>query len=352
MMLDRRNDQSDAAPEQVEFEALAPQRPGTIAAGQHHFMIVLLDTEFSLQVAWVLDILAETNRAEAANRFSWEVMPASLFLRAERENWRNAHHAEVQSRSAVFLAEGPLDLTLDDVSRERFRQAIGRLTMAVACGPAVELFAACSVLNEKSAAACRATRAWLCEKYPQVGFIDGVVHWNGHVGTSAGGAATAKVILEALARLGFAELSSDVAGRLLIPHGSHARSSGIQPKTRYGVRGTKITKAIAFMEQNLEEELHIETVAAHVGSSIRQLERLFKTQLNTTPARFVKMLRLDRAKELLANTELSVVQVSCATGFENPTHFSKCFKHRFSTAPTAWRDVRRDRGKSSAQMGR
>lgn len=258
----------------------------------------------------------------------------------------------IQSRSAVFLAEGPLSLALDDVSRERFRQAIGRLSMVLACGPAVEFLAACSVLNDKSAAACRATRAWLCEKYPQVTFIDGPVHWNGHIGTAAGGVATATAVLESISRLSFGELSSEVAGRLLLSHGRHARSGGIQPKTRYGVRGTKITKAIAFMEQNLEEELHIQTVAAHVGSSVRQLERLFKTQLKTTPARFVKMLRLNRAKELLANTELSVVQVSCATGFENPTHFSKCFKHRFSTAPTAWREVRRDRAKPSARMGR
>lgn len=309
----------------------------------HHFALVPFGSAFSLPVACALDILAEANRVAQANLFSWQIMPVSDFLRAVQESPSSRPGDEGPSRSAIFLADTPLELDLREVDREKFRKAIGQLPLALACGPAVELFAACAVLDDKPAAASAATRAWLSEKYPFVRFVNGAVHWEGRIGTSVGGAATAAAVLDCIARLGFAELAAELAGRLLLPDHSPARRCASSPKLRYGVRGAKISRAIAFMETNLEEPLPIDMVAAEVGSSVRQLERLFKTQLDTTPARFLKRLRLERAKELLSNTELSIVEVVCATGFENPTHFSKCFKRRFSAAPTVWRSARQQR---------
>lgn len=311
----------------------------------HHFAIVPFGASFSLPVACALDVLAEANRVAKANLFSWEVMPIGAFIRAMRDGVSSG--PGTPSRSAVFLADTPLELDLREVEREKFRKALGQLPIALACGPAVELFAACAVLEDKPAAASAATRAWLSEKYPTVRFVNGVVHWEGRIGTSVGGAATAAAVLDCIARLGFADLAAELAGRLLLPDHSPAKRCASSPKLRYGVRGAKISRAIAFMEMNLEEPLPIDVVAAEVGSSVRQLERLFKTQLDTTPARFLKRLRLERAKELLSNTELSIVEVVCATGFENPTHFSKCFKRRFAAAPTVWRSARQQRAGSA-----
>ena len=309
----------------------------------HHFAIVPFGSSFSLPVACALDILAEANRVAQASLFSWEIMPISAFLRAAHESPSSGPGAQGQSRLAVFLADMPLGLALRDVDRQKLRKAIAQLPLALACGPAVELFAACAVLDDKPAAASAATRAWLSERYPALGFVNGAVHWEGRIGTSIGGATTATAVLDCIARLGFGELAAELSGRLLLPDHVPAKRCASSPKLRYGVRGAKISRAIAFMETNLEEPLQIDVVAAEVGSSVRQLDRLFKTQLDTTPARFLKRLRLERAKELLSNTELSIVEVVCATGFENPTHFSKCFKRRFAAAPTVWRSARQQR---------
>lgn len=322
------------------------ERPASWLPAQphaHHFAIVPFGSAFSLPVACALDILAEANRVAQANLFSWEIMPASAFLHAVQESPSSRPGAPGPSRSAIFLADMPLELDFRYVDREKFRKAVCQLPLAIACGPAVELFAACGVVEDKLVAASAATRAWLSEIYPSVRFASGAVHWEGRIGTSVGGAATGATVLDGIARLGFADLAAELAGRLLLPDHSPARRCSSSPKLRYGVRGAKISRAIAFMETNLEEPLPIDMVAAEVGSSVRQLERLFKTQLDTTPARFLKRLRLERAKELLSNTELSIVEVVCATGFENPTHFSKCFKHRFSAPPTVWRSARQQR---------
>lgn len=312
--------------------------PSPVAS--HHFTVVVLDSAASLQAGWVLDVLAEANRVGDAARFTWDVLSFQAYMEAERAG-RSVDLAEGgRSRAALFLAAETPDLRLSELERERLRKSVRQLSLSLACGPAVELFAACSVLKDKSAAACRTTRAWLREKYPEISFLDAPLHWSGTIGTSAGGATIAAATLDALGKLGLSPLAREIGGRLLIPTLKVERP-GLSPRARFGARSTKIAKAVAFMERNLEEELQVEAVASHVGTSVRQLERLFKTQMATTPARFLKRLRLGRARELLVNTELSIVQIGCATGFESPTHFAKCFKRSFSVPPTKWRQHRR-----------
>lgn len=323
-----------------------PCRVAHHVAAPHHFTVVTLDRSSMLQLGWVADILAEANRATDAVRFSWEIVSFGNYLEARRVG-RHHFGSAAQSRSAVFLSGDSLELRLNDIERERLRQSLGQHSLALACGPAVELFVACSALADGKAAACRTTRVWLREKYPDTCFLEAPLHWSGRIGTSAGGATIAAAMLECLSRLGHSDLAADLGGTLLIPAFQRERP-GLSPRARFGARSPKIARAIAFMEVNLEDELSIETVAAHVGSSVRQLERLFSTQMETTPARFLKRLRLDRARDLLVNTELSILQVGCAAGFESPTHFAKCFRRQFAMSPAGWRKCRQPHGGAAA----
>ncbi|MDC6657702.1 helix-turn-helix domain-containing protein, partial [Leclercia adecarboxylata] len=66
----------------------------------------------------------------------------------------------------------------------------------------------------------------------------------------------------------------------------------------------------------------------------RQLERLFKEQLGTTPQRYYMELRVTEARRLLQHTELSQVDVLVACGFVSPSHFSKCYSAYFGYRPS------------------
>jgi len=70
-----------------------------------------------------------------------------------------------------------------------------------------------------------------------------------------------------------------------------------------------------------------------VSITRRQLERLFSATLNDTPTRFYQNLRLDRARELLQQTDMSITSVCVACGFESPSHFSRAYRARFGTSP-------------------
>ena len=82
-------------------------------------------------------------------------------------------------------------------------------------------------------------------------------------------------------------------------------------------------------------------LAAAVGLSSRQLERLFRRYLDRTPTRYYLELRLARARLLLLQTDLSVLEVALACGFVSASHFSKCYRDVYGRTP---RDQRQAEG--------
>ncbi len=95
-----------------------------------------------------------------------------------------------------------------------------------------------------------------------------------------------------------------------------------------------LREVVKLMDANLEEPLEMEQLAAYVGRSRRQVERLFKEQLGTTPQRYYLELRITEARRLLQHTELSQVEVLVACGFVSPSHFSKCYSAYFGYRPS------------------
>ena len=74
-------------------------------------------------------------------------------------------------------------------------------------------------------------------------------------------------------------------------------------------------------------------LAGSVQVSRRQLERLFRLYLNDTPSGFYLRLRLDKARQLLRQTDMSVLEVSIACGFDSPSYFTRSYRARFQRCP-------------------
>jgi transcriptional regulator GlxA family with amidase domain len=95
-----------------------------------------------------------------------------------------------------------------------------------------------------------------------------------------------------------------------------------------------LREVIKLMDANLEEPLEMEQLAIYAGRSRRQVERLFREQLGTTPQRYYLELRITEARRLLQHTEMSQVEVLVACGFVSPSHFSKCYSSFFGYRPS------------------
>ncbi|TGT57768.1 GlxA family transcriptional regulator [Mesorhizobium sp. M00.F.Ca.ET.170.01.1.1] len=98
-----------------------------------------------------------------------------------------------------------------------------------------------------------------------------------------------------------------------------------------------LAEVIDIMEDHIEDPLPLRDIAKCVGRSPRQIERLFARSLSSSPMRYYLQLRLVRAKQLIEQTELPVVEIAIACGFASASHFSKCFRQAFGANPTAHR---------------
>ena len=102
---------------------------------------------------------------------------------------------------------------------------------------------------------------------------------------------------------------------------------------RTGIHHPKLLASIGYMEVHIEQNMSLEKLAETVGLSLRQLERLFKTQLNTTPGKYYLNLRLERARHFLRQTKMSVTEISLATGFNSASNFSRSYRTHYGHTP-------------------
>ena len=95
----------------------------------------------------------------------------------------------------------------------------------------------------------------------------------------------------------------------------------------------KLIDVINLMENNIEVPLPLPEIAAKCELSLRQIERLFHKYRNVTPSQYYLSLRLMHAKQLLLNTNHSVIDISLATGFETQSYFTACYRKHFGKSP-------------------
>ena len=88
------------------------------------------------------------------------------------------------------------------------------------------------------------------------------------------------------------------------------------------------------MQENIEEPISAAQLAQNVGMSTRQLERLFRAHLGRTLREHYLDLRLDRARNLVTQTALPIIEVAFACGFVSAPHFSRAYRARFGLPPT------------------
>ncbi len=118
------------------------------------------------------------------------------------------------------------------------------------------------------------------------------------------------------------------------------RGSATEPSGK-GPSVEAIQRAVRFLEANYARPLALNDIAGAVHLSPIYFGRLFRTATGLTPMAYLRGLRMDRAKRLLREEELTVAQVADAVGFADPYHFSRVFRQQEGMAPTRYRELAR-----------
>jgi transcriptional regulator GlxA family with amidase domain len=185
----------------------------------------------------------------------------------------------------------------------------------------------------------RATIHWenqdsFTEEFEDVELTKSVFVVDGNRITTAGGTSSIDLMLKLVAQDHGEDLANAVADQLIYSAiRTDQDTQRLSIPTRIGVRHPKLSQVIQKMEQNIEEPISPSTLARNVGMSTRQLERLFRRYLNRSPKRYYMELRLQKARNLLMQTDMSVINVALACGFASPSHFSKCYRAHYDTTP-------------------
>ncbi len=172
------------------------------------------------------------------------------------------------------------------------------------------------------------------EQFPDIDLVGSIYAIDRNRYTSAGGTAAADLMLRLIANDHGRDLANAVADQMIYTTVRTDRDEQrLSIPTRIGVRHPKLSAVIKTMEANLEEPISPAQLAEDVGISTRQLERLFRRYLARSPKRYYMEMRLQKARHLLLQTDMSVINVALACGFTSPSHFSKCYRTHFSTTP-------------------
>jgi AraC family carnitine catabolism transcriptional activator len=153
--------------------------------------------------------------------------------------------------------------------------------------------------------------------------------------SSSGGLSSLDMMLNIIWASHSYELAADVAEQFMYHRILGANESQrMKLRNRLMTTNRKLIKAVSLMEDNLTSNLSIREIAEKALVSQRELERLFAKELNTTPKKYYRKLRLEHARQLLHQTELSVLEVSLACGFSSAAYLSAIYKDEFGIQPS------------------
>ncbi len=99
-----------------------------------------------------------------------------------------------------------------------------------------------------------------------------------------------------------------------------------------------IHEALSFIENNFQNDISVEDVAAVCGLNRSYFGKIFKDGIGKTPQEFLLNYRMVKAAELLKLTQLSVSDIGNAVGYPNQLHFSRAYKNVYGVSPRAWRN--------------
>ncbi|QUJ76701.1 helix-turn-helix domain-containing protein [Sulfitobacter albidus] len=158
------------------------------------------------------------------------------------------------------------------------------------------------------------------------------------VTTAAGGGATPELVIGLIsAHLTPVEVA-ELGNRLLLP--AIRRSDAEQPRDiadNASLFDARVTRAIRLMETHLEEPLSMTELTREVGLSTRHLERVFREVFDETPARFYKRLRVRRARAMVEDTLVPLIDVAVATGFGSQGALARAMRDEYGATPSKMR---------------
>ncbi|WP_184149286.1 GlxA family transcriptional regulator [Amaricoccus macauensis] len=302
------------------------------------FVFLLLEDFTLIAFASAIEPLRLANRMSGRQLYEWQV------ITADGQPAAASNGVVVEATAGLVALEK--NTTILVVGGVNVRQAITRpiltwlrrearrgLPVGAVCTGA-QVIAEAGLLDGRRCTIHWENRDGFEEEFPEIELTHNVFVVDRDRYTAAGGAASTDLMLKLIAMRHGTGLATLVADQMIHTSiRSDRDEQRLSIPARIGIRHPKLAAVIQRMEEHIEEPISPMLLARDAGMSTRQLERLFRRYLNRSPKRYYMELRLARARNLLMQTDMSVISVAMACGFASPSHFSKCYRALYRTTP-------------------
>ena len=302
------------------------------------FVFVLMNNFTMLCFASAIESLRIANRTAGKTLYEWKIIGEGGETAVCSNGCRfnvDDDLCELDRDHTVMLCGG---VDVQHATTKRIlnwirREARRGVTIAGLCTAGYTM-AKAGLLDGKKATIHWENQDSFLEEFEDVELTKSVFVVDGNRITTAGGTASIDLMLKMVADDHGEDLANAVADILIYSSiRTDQDTQRLSIPTRIGVRHPKLSRVIQIMETNIEEPISPAVLAKDVGMSTRQLERLFRRYLSRSPKRYYMELRLQKARNLLMQTDMTVINVALACGFASPSHFSKCYRSHYDTTP-------------------
>ncbi len=313
------------------------------------YVFVLLENFTLLSFASALECLRIANRVIGHDAYTWSLIGEGGDLQhcsAGTTFKLDGDLGEV-TRDDVVVICGGIDIQTSTTKKllSWLRREARKAVPVIGLCTAAYTLARAGLLDGKKATIHWENQDSFAEEFLEVELTKSVFVVDGNRMTTAGGTSSIDLMLKMIADDHGEDVANAVADQQIYSSiRTDQDTQRLSVPTRIGVRHPKLSLVIQMMENNIEEPISPSILAKDVGMSTRQLERLFRRYLNRSPKRYYMELRLQKARNLLMQTDMSVINVALACGFASPSHFSKCYRAHYNTTPY------RERGSQSARL--
>ena len=215
-----------------------------------------------------------------------------------------------------------------------------RVAIGAICTGA-HLLARTGLLNNK-----RCTIHWenyssFAEEFPTAELSSHIFEIDDGIYTCAGGTTPLEMMLELIGHDCGMDVAVEVCQQAVL---ASVRDRSERQRLPFAIPGhassPNLRKVIRLMEENITDPLALGTISDRIGISRRQMERYFRTVFDCSPHRYYLRLRIERAKSLLQQTSMQIVDIAIACGFVSASHFSKTFRQLLGESPGECRQER------------
>ena len=292
---------------------------------------------FSLSAA--IDVIRSANRLTGREFYAWKTVSATGGMVTASNAMRISvdHSLADMPQADIFFVTCSFGTDVPDKGKilaalrmvGRRGGALGGLVMGS------EMLADAGLMSGYRCTIHWENRAAFREKYPDIECTANIFEIDRKRYTCAGGTTAIDLMLEIIRGDFGPAIAAEVANQF-----QHERIRPATDRQRIGRerdlngKSEKLRMVVELMADHLEDPLTAVQLASSVKLSVRQIERLFLRHLGMTPGSYYMTLRLERARELLRQTNAPILDVALQTGFGSHSYFAQSYRSQFQRSPS------------------